>query len=262
MLRFPEELMLLILDDENGRFARVPDQSLRYALSGGVLMDLAMENRIDTDPKQLVLLDSTPVNDGLLDPTLADISQADETHDARYWVERTAIRSATGIREASLDRLVEKGILERRDDRFLWVFRSRRYPVVDDQAEREVKLRIMEILFSDQIPGPSRRRDHQPCARLQPLQPDPVRQGTGARGPPNQPGAQTRSDRPGDVPGNHGNRTLACPRGSDAAVLACGRPTTAALFAAFTTRPPPERSRCPDRGTSGGVPTRRNDATA
>ena len=25
MLRFPEELMLLILDDENGKFARVPD---------------------------------------------------------------------------------------------------------------------------------------------------------------------------------------------------------------------------------------------
>lgn len=154
MLRFPEELMLLILDDENGRFARVPDQSLRYALAGGVLMDLAMENRIDTDPKQLVLVDSTPLNDSLLDPTLADISQADETRDARYWVERTAIRSAAGIRETSLDRLVEKGILERRDDRFLWVFRSRRYPVVDDQAEREVKLRIMEILFSDQIPDP------------------------------------------------------------------------------------------------------------
>ena len=104
MLRFPEELMLLILDDENGRFARVPDQSLRYALAGGVLMDLAMENRIDTDPERLVLVDSTPVQDSLLDPTLADISQTDETHDARFWVERTAIRSAAGIREASLDR--------------------------------------------------------------------------------------------------------------------------------------------------------------
>ena len=49
MLRFPEELMLLILDDEDGRFARVPDRQLRYALAGGVLMDLALENRIDTD---------------------------------------------------------------------------------------------------------------------------------------------------------------------------------------------------------------------
>ena len=154
MLRFPEELMLLILDDEDGRFARVPDRQLRYALAGGVLMDLALENRIDTDLKQLMLVDATPLGDDLLDPTLADIAAATETHDARFWVERTALRSAEAIREAALDRLVERGILERQEDRFLWVFKSRRYPVIDDRLEREVKLRIMEILFSDEIPTP------------------------------------------------------------------------------------------------------------
>ena len=154
MLRFPEELMLLILDDEDGRFARVPDRQLRYALAGGVLMDLALENRIDTDLKQLMLVDSTPLGDDLLDPTLADIAAATETHDARFWVERTALRSAEAIREAALDRLVERGILQRQEDRFLWVFRSRRYPAIDDRVEREVKLRIMEILFSDEIPTP------------------------------------------------------------------------------------------------------------
>lgn len=154
MLRFPEELMLLILDDEDGRFARVPDRQLRYALAGGVLMDLALENRIDTDLKQLMLVDAAPLGDDLLDPTLADIAAATETHDARFWVERTALRSAEAIREAALGRLVERGILQRQEDRFLWVFRSRRYPAIDDRVEREVKLRIMEILFSDEIPTP------------------------------------------------------------------------------------------------------------
>ena len=36
----------------------------------------------------------------------------------------------------------------------MWVFKSRRYPVVDGQAQREVKLRIMGVLFSDEIPDP------------------------------------------------------------------------------------------------------------
>ncbi len=153
MLRFAEELMLLILDDENGRFARVPDRLMRYALAGGVLMDLALENRIDTDLKNLILVDSTPVQDSLLDPTLADIAQATDTKDARFWVERTALR-ADEIREEALNRLVEQGILQREEDRFLWVFQSRRYPIVDNTAEREVKLRIMEVLFSDEIPDP------------------------------------------------------------------------------------------------------------
>ncbi len=145
--------MLLLLHDENGRFERVPDWSLGYALGGGVLMDLALENRIDTDLDSLILIDDTPLGDSLLDPTLAEIAAADDKRDARFWIERTAGR-ADEIREKALSRLVHSGILEVQEDRFLWVFRSRRYPVVDGKAEREVKLRIMEVLFSDEIPDP------------------------------------------------------------------------------------------------------------
>ena len=153
MLRFVEELLLLTLDDENGKFARVQDRLMQHALAGGVLMDLAIENRIDTDLSKLVLVDATPLQDDLLDPTLADIAQAGDTRDARFWVERTAAR-AHEVRDRALDRLVERGILQRQDDRFLWVFKARRYPMIDGKAEREVKLRIMEVLFSDVIPDP------------------------------------------------------------------------------------------------------------
>ncbi len=153
-LRFAEEVMLLLLDDEGERFLRVPDWSLRYALGGGVLMDLAFEDRIDTDLEKLVLVDSTPLGDELLDPMLAEIAAREGTHNARFWVERAAARSGE-IREAAIERLIGRGILEQKEDRFLWVFRSRRYPVLDDgTAEREVKLRIMELLFSDMIPTP------------------------------------------------------------------------------------------------------------
>jgi len=152
MLRFVEEIILLLLRDD-GRFVNVSSWTMDYAIAGGVLMDLAMENRIDTDLNSLVLVDATPVGDNLLDPTLADIARAPETRDARYWVNRVA-GDADRIRETALRRLVERGILQREDDRFLWVFRSRRYPVIDGEAEREVKLRIMEVLFSDVIPAP------------------------------------------------------------------------------------------------------------
>ena len=153
MLRFAEEMMLLLLDDEGERFLRVPDWSLRYALAGGVLMDLAMEDRIDTDLEKLTLVDPTPVGDDILDPVLADIAAATEPHDARYWVEQAAGR-AYEIREAAMERLIARGILEQREDRFLWMFRSRRYPPVDGIAEIEVKLRIMEVLFADVVPTP------------------------------------------------------------------------------------------------------------
>ena len=152
MLRFVEEIILLLLRDEDGRFIQVPNWSMDYAVAGAILMDLAMENRIDTDLENLILIDSTPVGDPIIDPVLADIA-AGGSHDTRHWVEHVS-RHGPGIREQTLERLVEKGILEHQDDRFLWVFRSRRYPSVDGVAEREVKLRIMSVLFSDEIPDP------------------------------------------------------------------------------------------------------------
>ena len=78
MLRFAEEIVLLLLNDDDGRFARVSRWPLDYALAGGVLMDLALENRIDTDLENLILVDATPVGDSLLDLTLADIEAGGE----------------------------------------------------------------------------------------------------------------------------------------------------------------------------------------
>ena len=152
MMRFAEEIVLL-LRDEDGKLSRAPEWLVRYALGGAVLMDLALEHRIDTDVRQLFLIDSTPVQDRLLDPMLAEIAREDETHDALYWVEH-ATRHAGEIREAALERLVENGILRLQDDRFLWIFGTRRYTVVDDKVERELKQRIKEVLFSDVIPDP------------------------------------------------------------------------------------------------------------
>ena len=152
MLRFAEEIVLLSLRDDDGKFVPVPVMSMQHALAGAVLMDLALENRIDTDPENLVLVDSTPVGDSLLDPTLERIA-AGEQRDARYWVEQTA-REGNAIRDEALARLIERGILEQHEERFLWVFRSRRYPVIDGREEREVKLRILGVLLSDEIPDP------------------------------------------------------------------------------------------------------------
>ena len=152
MLRFAEEIILLLLHDDDGSFARVPVWLTNYALAGSVLMDLALENRIDTDLEKLVVVDSTPTGESLLDGALADIVAGDE-RDARFWVERTA-NHAHEIREEALSRLIANGILETRDDRFMWVFKSRRYPTIDGKTEDEVKLRIMEVFFSDEIPDP------------------------------------------------------------------------------------------------------------
>ena len=151
MLRFAEEILLLLLHDSGGRFVGAADRSVEYALAGGVLMDLALERRIDTDLQRLLLLDSAPTGDDLLDPTLADIAASEGHFDARHWLEQS-VKRAGDIRAAALARLVERGILARRANRFLWVFGARRYPLIDGEAQREVKLRILDVLLGDDLP--------------------------------------------------------------------------------------------------------------
>jgi hypothetical protein len=56
--------------------------------------------------------------------------------------------------KATLELLVLRGILEVREKHVLWALRSRRYPVIDGHAQSEAKLRLMRVLFSDDLPTP------------------------------------------------------------------------------------------------------------
>ena len=158
MLRFAEEILLLLLDENRGDLTPVPSWSLSCALAGAVLMDLALEDRIDTDVEHLVLADSTPLGDALLDPVLEEIARADETHPTRFWVEHFAAQ-ADDIREKTLARLVERGIVEAEEESgFLSLSsqaaRVRRFPMNDSKAKDDVRLRIMRVLFISDIPDP------------------------------------------------------------------------------------------------------------
>ncbi len=156
-IRFAEEILLLILDEEHGDLPEsYSEHLLDIVVAGAVLMDLALEGRIDTDLEKLVLVDSTPLEDELLDPTLADVAIGPGDRNADYWIARTAKRGAE-IRECALARLVENGVLEADGDGMFFsstVSRSRRYPTRDGRQMEEVRLRIMRVLFSDEIPDP------------------------------------------------------------------------------------------------------------
>ena len=152
MLTVSEEILLLVIDDNSGEFLSLPIMAREHALAGAVLMDLAFAHRIDSDQHDLILADATPTGDAILDEALAVIAAEKEKHSPKYWVEWFA-RQAADYEGSFLTRMVEKGILKKEEHRFLWVFASRRYPVINNAEEREVKFRISSVLFSDEIPG-------------------------------------------------------------------------------------------------------------
>lgn len=154
MLTFAEEILLLLLEDEQGKFLPVTRHALGHALVGAVLMDLAFANRIDTDPERLTVTDPTPTHNPMLDEVLERIVNSGKARSAVDWLKALSGDGAETIREQALASLVERGIVERRDTKVLGIFRSRRYPPVDGERMRAARLRISELLSSDQIPDP------------------------------------------------------------------------------------------------------------
>ena len=156
-MRFAEEVLLLLLDEKTGYFIPIPEWKMSCVLAGSVLIDLSLENRVDSDLETLTLLDQTPTGDELLDPVLEEIAQDTQVHSPQYWVERIARRSDE-ISTMALDRLAKMGILNA-DSGGFWslssrVAHSRRYPTVDGKTGEEIKSRIMRALLDDEIPDP------------------------------------------------------------------------------------------------------------
>ena len=156
-MRFAEEILLLLLNEDTGYFAPIPEWKMSCALAGAVLMDLALEDRIASDLESLTLIDASPTGDELLDPVLEEIAAEPQPHGPQFWVERIAAR-AERISDTAFDRLVDQGILDF-DSGGFWslsrnVSRTGRYPLVDGTPGEEIKGRITRVLLTDEIPDP------------------------------------------------------------------------------------------------------------
>ena len=154
MLTFVEETCLLLLDEKGSEFLPIHPSIVECALAGAVLVDLAFAYRIDTDPETLKVMDRTPIGEAMLDRILAKIGEQVETSDTAAWIKTLSTDEAAAIQKQALDRLVERGVLERQDKRSLLGFRKQRYLTINGEAAREIKDRIRALILSDDIPDP------------------------------------------------------------------------------------------------------------
>ena len=153
MLSFPEEIVLLLLDETRGEFIPLPESVFAIVMSGAALMDLAVHNRIDTDLEKMIVVDRTPLGDDILDDVLAGLCNSKrerEIPEALY----DAALGAEEYRLRALKRLIARGILREENGRHLWVFHTRRYPVIDNTEQQEVRARLRQVLLTDEIPDP------------------------------------------------------------------------------------------------------------
>ncbi|MCY4397507.1 MAG: cytochrome P450 [Rhodospirillaceae bacterium] len=157
-LSLPEELILMLLNEETGYFHQVHGWELNCAVIGSVLAELSLLSRIDTDIEALLLVDPTETGNPVLDPVLKEIADEPVQHNAQYWIERLAVH-AESIIDMTLDRLVELKILHHHDGDFWTLAPTNWHTDVlgnsrEGTAGQFIKTRISECIFTDTIPDP------------------------------------------------------------------------------------------------------------
>lgn len=144
-LTLPEELLLLVYDDEKGS---TWSTSLDTGLGGAVQLDLSLRGRVDVRDGDLVVVDATPTGEPLLDGALAEVAAASRPRPPKRWLGPLG----GDVRDATLARLVERGVLHREDDRVLWVFPRTRYPEADGGPEDRVRRQLHEAVVVGTTP--------------------------------------------------------------------------------------------------------------
>jgi Golgi phosphoprotein 3 len=148
-----EEFLLLALDDSSGQFHSLARSTLDCASAGAVLMDLTLRQRIDNDLRDMFVTNGTPTGNPILDPVLQLMSIAPvlTPKPIIYWLQQLADEGQS-LREQALRQLEANGILRREDAKILWVFGTRRYPILQEKERREAKLRVLGVILRDDIP--------------------------------------------------------------------------------------------------------------
>jgi hypothetical protein len=146
MTSIADELLLLGYDDAGEPAIGQP--ALDYALSGAVLVELALAGRIGISDQRVDVLQPTPTGDAVVDAALAAIAKDQKRRKPNDWIGRLT----DGLREKLLERQIEAGVLRREEGKVLWVFPHTTYPTVDGEtpaAEVATRNRLASAIDSE-----------------------------------------------------------------------------------------------------------------
>lgn len=140
-----EDLLLLLLDDDSGKLTGTAYP--QTSLGGALLIELALTGAVEVEEKVKVWR-STKVHpvEGRTpeDPILRAgyDTVAARTRSAQELVEKLG----KGLQEQLAERLVQRGVLDRREVKALGVFTRKRWPTADPSHERDVRFRLTAVL--------------------------------------------------------------------------------------------------------------------
>lgn len=142
----PEDLMLLFVDEDNGRVL-MDSTAIHNALAGAVLLELVNSGRVAFEPdgKKLAVVDPTPLPDEFLQESLSRL-------DKPMKPQRAVERLRTHVRDNVMAQLEGRGVLSVEKTKMLGIFPTTSYVIQDPQAISEVRDAVGNVALGHRAP--------------------------------------------------------------------------------------------------------------
>lgn len=153
MTLIAEDVLLLLLDDESGKIAGAT--TLDAVLGGALLIELALDGLVAvTVPERRWASARVRVSGPALpaEPILRDALRIVREKERR--AQDLVPKLGKGRKAELLDRLVQRGLVRREEDRVLGLFPRTRWPAADSRHEQELRGRLHAVLVDGADPDP------------------------------------------------------------------------------------------------------------
>ncbi|MEO9802110.1 MAG: GPP34 family phosphoprotein [Reichenbachiella sp.] len=151
-LSLAEGLMLIALDDEEGRLLSAAEHSIDHGLLSILILELSLIKRVGFEGNKIVVKDTTGTGNKVLDNVLKAVGGGGDS------VSKTVKRIAPSfesIQDDMIELLVQRGILKVESTKLLWIPVSERMDNANYAFEQEIRDTLKAVVQKGQKPTPA-----------------------------------------------------------------------------------------------------------
>lgn len=146
MINLSERILLLAIDEGRGKIVSSVDDSLFYALAGGIFTELLLEGFITIDKDTRINLVGNPVVDEeIINEALKMIHDSKKSHKITYWINTLATKNTF---DGILKRLTTQEIIREKGKRYVWMTPSPVFPNPKGSAKYWTKFQLREMVLA------------------------------------------------------------------------------------------------------------------
>lgn len=152
MLTLAEKLLLIALDDQTGKMNMNASQSISYGLAGAIIMELTMEGYLEYKDSKLYIRQNVDCKDELLHDCLHYLHDKfyGKTPKLQRVVQTLGMHISWHKKHLPfIERLIEKGILTKDEQKVLFFFTKNVYPSTNSGKEDSIREKVRKAVLSN-----------------------------------------------------------------------------------------------------------------